>query len=90
MLHEKVEDGIEETPTYYDFPSNHWTRIRTNNVIGRLNREIHRRTRAVGSVLDGNSTLMLVCVRFRYVADTQWVNNMKHLKATFEDVSIAG
>ena len=29
----KVEDGIEETLTYCDFPSEHWTRIRTNNVI---------------------------------------------------------
>ena len=27
----KVEDGIEETLTYCDFPSEHWTRIRTNN-----------------------------------------------------------
>ena len=25
----KVEDGIEETLTYCDFPSEHWTRIRT-------------------------------------------------------------
>ena len=24
----KVEDGIEETLTYCDFPSEHWTRIR--------------------------------------------------------------
>ena len=31
----KVEDGIEETLTYCDFPSEHWTRIRTNNVIKR-------------------------------------------------------
>ena len=29
----KVEDGIEETLTYCDIPSEHWTRIRTNNVI---------------------------------------------------------
>ena len=29
----KVEDSIEETLTYCDFPSEHWTRIRTNNVI---------------------------------------------------------
>ena len=28
-----VEDGIEETLTYCDFPSEHWTCIRTNNVI---------------------------------------------------------
>ena len=41
----KVENGIEETLTYCEFPSKHWTRIRTNNVIERLNREIRRRTR---------------------------------------------
>lgn len=45
----KVEDGIEETLTYCDFPSAHWTRIRTNNVIERLNREIRRGTRVVGA-----------------------------------------
>ncbi len=39
----KVEDGIEETLTYCDFPSEHWARIRTNNVIARLNQEIRRR-----------------------------------------------
>ena len=33
----KLENGIEETLTYCDFPSEHWTRIRTNNVIERLN-----------------------------------------------------
>ena len=86
----KVEDGIEETLTYCDFPSEHWTRIRTNNVIERLNREIRRRTRVVGSFPDGNSALMLVCARLRHVAGTQWGNkkymNMKHL----EDASIAG
>ena len=49
---------LEETLTYCDFPSEHWTRIRTNNVIERLNREIRRRTRVVGSFPDGNSALM--------------------------------
>ena len=39
----KVEDDIEETLTYCNFLSKHWTRIRTNNVIERLNREIRRR-----------------------------------------------
>ena len=90
----KVEDGVEETLTYCDFPSEHWTRIRTNNVIERLNREIRRRTRVVGAFPDGNSALMLVCARLRHVAGTQWGNkkymNMKHLETVFEDVSIAG
>jgi transposase-like protein len=91
----KVQDGIEETLTYADFPSEHWTRIRTNNVIERLNREIRRRTRVVGAFPDGNSALMLVCARLRHVASTQWGNkkymmNMKHLEATFENASFAG
>ena len=90
----KVEDSVEETLTYCDFPYEHWTRIRTNNVIERLNREIRRRTRVVGTFPDGNSALMLVCARLRHVAGTQWGNkkymNMKHLEATLEDVSIAG
>lgn len=50
-LHEaakKVEDSIEETLSYMDFPYEHWLRIRTNHVIARLNREIRRRTRVVG------------------------------------------
>ena len=66
----KVKDGIEETLTYCDFPSEHWTRIRTNNVIERLNREIRRRTCVVGTFPDGNSALMLVCTRLRHVAGT--------------------
>lgn len=45
---QKIEDGVEETLAYADFPSEHWIRIRTNNVIERLNRKIRRRTRVVG------------------------------------------
>ena len=81
----KVEDSIAETLTYMEFPYEHWLRIRTNNVIERLNREIRRRTRVVGTFPDGNSALMLVCARLRHVAGTQWGNkaylNMRHLDA---------
>ncbi len=84
----KVEDSVEETLTYCDFPPEHWTRIRTNNVMERLNREIRRCTRVVGTFPDGNSTLMLVCARLRHVAGTQWGNkkymNMKHLEVTYQ------
>ena len=90
----KVEDSVEETLTYMAFPFEHWTRIRTNNAIERLNREIRRRTRVVGAFPDGNSALMLVCARLRHVAGTQWGNkkymNMKHLDATMNDDSLAG
>jgi len=89
----KVEDGIEATLTYCDFPPEHWTQIRTNNVMERLNREIRRRTRIVGTFPDSNSALMLVCVCLRHVAGSQWGNrkymNMKHLKTAFGDSSFA-
>ena len=90
----KVETGIEETLTYCDFPSEHWTKIRTNNIIERMNREIRRRTRVVGAFPDGNSALMLVCARLRHVAGTQWGSkkymSMKHLEAMEADGVLAG
>ena len=89
----KVEDGVVETLIYCDFPSEHWTRSRTNNVIERLNREIRRRTIVVGTIHDGNSALMLVCARLRHVAGTQWGSrkymNMKHLETASGDAPIA-
>lgn len=85
----KLEDGIEETLTYMDFPTQHWTRIRTNNTIERLNREIKRRTKAIGAFPDGQSALMLVCARLRHVAGTQWgakrYMNMDHLNRKEDD-----
>lgn len=68
----KVEESIDETLTFMNFPSQHWTRIRTNNTLERLNREIKRRTRSIGAFPDGNSALMLVCARLRHVAGTDW------------------
>ena len=81
----KVQDSISETLTYMNFPSEHWTRIRTNNVLERLNREIKRRTKVVGTFPDGESALMLVCARLRHVAGSNWGSkrylNMEHLNA---------
>ena len=92
--YQEGEDGVEETLTYCDFLFENWMRIRTNNVIARLNREIRRRTRVVSCFPDSNSALILVCARLRHVAGTQWGNkkymNMKHLEVDLEDASIAG
>ena len=69
-----LREGIGETTTYLldDYPREHRRRIRTNNMIERLNREIRRRTRVVGSFPDGRSALMLVCARVRYVTSNEW------------------
>ena len=67
-----VRDGFGETPAYTDFPPEHWRRIRANNGIERINREIGRRTRVVGTFPDGNSALMLVTARLKYIAEREW------------------
>ena len=67
-----VESGCDETLSYYDFPVAHWRHIRTNNPLERLNREIRRRTRVVGSFPDGHAALMLVAARLRYMAGQKW------------------
>ena len=83
----KVEGSIEKTTVYMDFSYEYWLRIRTNNVIDGLNREIRRRTRVVGTFPDSNSALMLVCARLRHVAGTRWDSKkhlgMKHLENTW-------
>lgn len=93
----KVDEYITETLTYMSFPEQHRTRIRTNNTLERLNREIKRRTKVVGTFPDGQSALMLVCARLRHVTSSEWGTkrylNMDHLHSMIiseEEKIIAG
>ena len=66
-----VERTVQETLTtltYYAFPDIHWQKIRTNNPLERIMREIRRRTRVVGAFPDGQSCLNLAAARLRYIA----------------------
>ncbi len=67
-----VRASVEQTLSYMSFPREHWLRIRTNNPLERIMREIRRRTRVVGSFPDGQSALMLSAARLRHVAGTRW------------------
>jgi len=69
---QKIRESINETLTFYDFPSAHWRRLRTNNPLERIMREIRRRTNVVGAFPDGSSALMLVAARLRHIAGTRW------------------
>jgi len=69
---ELVETAGPETLAYYAFPEEHWRRIRTNNPLERIMREIRRRTRVVGAFPDGNSALNLAAARLRHIAGTRW------------------
>ena len=41
-------DNLTEGFTFFNFPTSHWIKIRTSNVLERLNKEVKRRTRVVG------------------------------------------
>lgn len=69
---ELIEAHVEETLTYYSFPDQHWRRLRTNNPLERIIREIRRRTRVVGAFPDGQSALNLAAARLRHIAGTRW------------------
>ncbi len=67
-----LEETVEETLVYHAFPSEHWRRIRTNNPLERIMREIRRRTRLVGAFPDGQAALNLAAARLRHIAGTKW------------------
>lgn len=71
---ERGSRGVGETAACLlpGFPANHGIKPRTDDMIGRLNREIRRRTRVVGGFPDSDSALMLVCAGIRYVTSRSW------------------
>ena len=50
----------EDILAYMVFPREHWTRIYSNNVLERLNKEVKRRTNVVGVFPDAASVIRLV------------------------------
>jgi putative transposase len=55
-----VEENIEETFTYYRLPRQHHKRMKSTNMLERLNEEIKRRTHVVRIFPNGESCLRLV------------------------------
>jgi putative transposase len=73
--------AVEETLAYYAFPEEHWRRIRNNNPLERILREIRRRTRVVGAFPDGQSALNLAAARLGHIAwSTERYLNIELLK----------
>lgn len=68
----KVRDSIQDTLSYYHFSDLHWQRIRTNNPLEKIMKEIRRLNRLVGAFPDRKSALMLVGTRLRHIAGKKW------------------
>jgi putative transposase len=89
-----VRAGIAETLSYMAYPREHWRSLRTNNPLERVMRELRRRTRVVGNFPDGESALVLVAARLRYMAAGRWgmrrYLDMSRLREVGELVATAG
>lgn len=55
-----MEKNIPEGLTVFSFPAAHWRKIRTDNHVERLNKEIRRRTKVIGVFPNEASCLRLV------------------------------
>ena len=64
-----VRDGFAETLAYTEFPPEHWRRIRDEQTGSSASTaRSGRRTRVVRTFPDGNSALMLVTARLKYMS----------------------
>ena len=73
-----LEDNIDEGLIVYQFPKEHWKRIRTSNGIERVNREIKRRTRVAVLFPNPASALRLVTGVIIEIHE-EWVTGKQYL-----------
>jgi transposase-like protein len=73
-----LEDNIEEGLTVYQFPKEHWRKIRTSNGAERVNREIKRRTRVAVLFPNKESALRLVTGVIIEIHE-EWITGRQYL-----------
>jgi len=77
---EVLEDGLEDSLQYYEFPEIDSRKISSTNVLERLNKEIRRRSRVVGIFPSMDSYIRLVsCYLIEYAED--WGTTRSYIKA---------
>lgn len=73
-----IERFLPDIRNYRSFPVEHWKRIRTTNMMERVNKEIKRRYRVIGSFPNQNSLIRLVGSILMDINE-EWVTGNKYL-----------
>jgi len=73
-----LEENIEEGLTVFQFPKDHWKKIRTSNGMERVNREIKRRTRVAVLFPNKESALRLVTGVIIEIHE-EWITGRQYL-----------
>ncbi len=67
-----IEEAEEDILAFYEFPKEHWPKLRSTNPLERFNREIGRRTDVVGIFPDDSSLIRLVSM-LAIEANDEWL-----------------
>jgi transposase-like protein len=73
-----LEENVDEGLTFYQFPREHWKKIRTSNGIERVNKEIKRRTRVAVLFPNKESALRLVTGVIVEIHE-EWITGKQYL-----------
>jgi putative transposase len=73
-----LESNVPEGLTVFDFPAEHRRRLRTNNALERLNREIKRRTR-VATLFPNEASLLRLATAVLMETDEEWQTEKRYL-----------
>jgi len=80
--YKSVADTLErfqyDVLNYRDFPKNHWRRIRTTNILERINKELKRRSKVVGAFPNQESVLRLA-VSILIDINEDWITGNRYL-----------
>jgi putative transposase len=73
-----LEDNVPAGLTVFDFPVEHRRRLRTNNLLERLNRELKRRTR-VATLFPNPASLLRLATAVLMETDEEWQTEKRYL-----------
>lgn len=73
-----LQEHFIEGLTYYDFPSEHWRKIRTTNGVERMNQEQKRRTR-VARLFPSISSYERLVITIAMRIHEEWVFGNKYM-----------
>jgi putative transposase len=73
-----LETNVPQGLTVFDFPREHRRRLRTNNCVERLNREIKRRTR-VATQFPNEASLLRLATAVLIETDEEWQTEKRYL-----------
>ena len=78
-----LETNVPEGLTVLDFPTKHRRRLRTNNLLERLNRELKRRTR-VATLFPNEASLLRLATAVLMETDEEWQTQKRYLSMKTE------